>query len=219
MPGDLSGGGGSPGEQGAPLHAPGHWQRRTAALFRWLHLYVSMASFGILFFFAVTGLTLNHADWFSGGKPRLRQVRGEMPAAWVKPPDNAVARLEVAEHLRRAHGVHGTVSEFRLEPDQCTVSFHGPGYSADATVDRASGRYELVESRLGFMAVINDLHKGRDTGSGWSWVIDVSAALLAVVSLTGAVLLLFVKRRRWAGLVTAFAGAALCYGLYLLLVR
>jgi hypothetical protein len=27
---------------------------------RWLHIYLSMASFGILFFFAVTGLTLNH---------------------------------------------------------------------------------------------------------------------------------------------------------------
>lgn len=37
----------------------------------------------------------------------------------------------------------------------------------------------------GFGAVINDLHKGRDSGDTWQWLIDISAVLLAFVSLTG----------------------------------
>ena len=39
----------------------------------------------------------------------------------------------------------------------------------------ASGRYELMETRMGFAAVMNDLHKGRDTGRAWARLIDVSS--------------------------------------------
>ena len=44
---------------------------------------------------------------------------------------------------------------------------------------------------MGFFAVLNDLHKGRDTGSAWARVIDLSAVLMTLVSLTGAVADLF----------------------------
>ena len=180
----------------APAHVAGYWKRKCASLFRWLHIYLSMVSFAVLFFFAVTGLTLNHADWFSGDKPSTTQSKGRVELKWVKVPEAQVAKLEIAEHLRHAHGVKGTVSEFRIEESQCIVAFKGPGYSADATVNRDTGDYELVETRLGFVAVINDLHKGRDSGGRWSLVIDVSAVLMVLVSVTGSVLLLFIRRRR-----------------------
>ena len=35
-----------------------------AAWMRWLHIYLSMLGFTALIFFSVTGITLNHADWF-----------------------------------------------------------------------------------------------------------------------------------------------------------
>ena len=57
--------------------------------------------------------------------------------------------------------------------------------------------YELSETRFGLVAVINDLHKGCDSGSGWSVVIDLSAVLMVLVSLTG--------------LVAAALGALLAY--------
>ncbi len=46
-------------------------------LSRWLHIYLSMVSFGIVFFFAITGLTLNHAEWFAGQQKAL-QVEGSV---------------------------------------------------------------------------------------------------------------------------------------------
>jgi len=36
--------------------------------------------------------------------------------------------------------------------------------------------------------VANDLHKGRDTGKTWSILIDVSAVLMTLISLTGLIL-------------------------------
>ena len=54
-----------------------HLKRRMASLSRWLHIYLSMASFAILLFFAVTGLTLNHGESF-GASPRIAQIKGKV---------------------------------------------------------------------------------------------------------------------------------------------
>ncbi|HUR59998.1 MAG TPA: PepSY-associated TM helix domain-containing protein [Opitutaceae bacterium] len=220
----------APGAQRADMAGPpdleagdalgGHGRRRTAALFRWLHIYVSMASFGILFFFAVTGLTLNHAEWFFSERDATTKTSGALNLAWANPArEQDVAKLEIVEHLRRQHGVKGNVAEFRIDVPECTIVFKGPGYSAEARLDRQTGRYELAETRMGFVAVMNDLHKGRDTGPAWSLVVDLSAVLMVVVSLTGMVLIFFLKRRFVSGLLTAGIGAAVAIALYVSFVR
>ncbi len=77
----------------------------------------------------------------------------------------------------------------------------------------------MTEERRGLFAVVNDLHKGRDTGPIWSAVVDASAALTAMASVTGLLLLFYVKRRRALGLLTALVGAALMAAAFLLGVR
>lgn len=193
---------------------PGYWRRHAAALARWLHIYLSMVSFAILLFFAVTGLTLNHAEWFTTGKDSTRHDQGKLDLRWVKGPDENVAKLEIAEYFRRTHGVTGTISDFLIDEAQCTVSFKGPGYVADAFIDRATGSYELAENRLGLVAMLNDLHKGRDSGHGWSLMIDISAVLMTVVSLSGLVLMWFFRRQRLRGFVVALVGGVACYVIY-----
>lgn len=197
-------------------HVVGYWKRRTASLFRWLHIYLSMASFGILFFFALTGLTLNHAEWFFSDRDTTTRTAGAVQPAWVAGNDPAgVAKLEIVEDLRQRHHVKAALGEFRIEPTECTVVFKGPGYSAEARIDRSTGSYEFNETRFGFVAVINDLHKARDTGRAWSLVVDLSAGLMVVVSVTGMVLIYFVKRRFVSGVVTALIGVALVAAAYL----
>jgi hypothetical protein len=186
------------------------WKRQLMVLSRWLHIYLSMASFAILFFFAVTGLTLNHADWFAK-QQRTIQIRGSMDSKFLA---KDVAKLEVVEHLRNTHGIHGAVKDFRVEDADCSVSFKGPGYAADVFIDRATGRYELTETRMGFFAVLNDLHKGRDSGSVWAALIDGSAVLMTLVSLTGLLLIFFLQKKRLSGLLVLAAGAVLCYLVY-----
>ena len=190
------------------VHVHGYYRRVAAASLRWLHIYVSMFSFAVLLFFAVTGLTLNHPDWFSRGAARTVQLQGTLDRSWV---DGArgkdVGRLEVVEFLRATHGLKGVAEDFRVEESECSVSFKGPGYAADVFVDRETGSYRLTETRQGLIALLNDLHKGRDTGRTWSLVIDVSAVLLGVVSLTGLALLGFVRRRRFYGFVWVAVGA------------
>ncbi len=197
-----------------PRRAVPSWRRRLAFLSRWLHVYLSMASFAVLFFFAVTGLTLNHAEWFSK-QQKTYQYKGSVPPDWVNTSNpKEVAKLEVVEHLRRTHGIKSALTDFRVDASQLSVSFKGPGYTADAFVDRQTGAYDVTESRMGFAAILNDLHKGRDSGAAWSTLIDVSAVLMCLVSLTGIVLFFILKRSRLSGLMAAAAGAVLCCLVY-----
>jgi hypothetical protein len=190
------------------------WTGQLAWLARWLHTYLSMFSFLMLLFFAVTGLTLNHAEWFAS-RSRTVQRQGALNLAWVKNSDaNAVAKPEIIEYFRRVERVKGDLGDFVVDDMQCYLAFKGPGYEASAVIDRATGKYQLTETRGGFVAVLNDLHKGRDTGKKWSVLIDISAALMAFVSLTGLTLIFFLTKRRTSGLTAIAIGALLGYLIY-----
>jgi hypothetical protein len=187
-------------------------KRRVAKYSRWLHIYVSMTSFVIVLFFAVTGWTLNHAALFD--REHTSRAAGTLDTRWTNTGAADVSKLEIVETLRRSHRVSGAVSDFRVDDEQISISFKGPGYAADTQVDRKTGKYDLTETRLGLVAVANDLHKGRDTGAIWKTVIDVSAALLTFISLTGLVLIYFIHKHRLAGIILLVAGAGAAALLY-----
>ena len=191
------------------------WKRKTAHWSRWLHTYLSMVSFTILLFFALTGITLNHQSAFTGAA-RPRRFTGSLDASWMKSPDSK--KDDIVAAFRTRHGVKAALSDFRVDDDQVQVSFKGPGYAADGFIGRATGKYELNESRLGFVAIVNDLHKGRDTGTAWAGIIDISAILMTLVSLTGLVLIFFLHKKLRAGLIALAIGTALCFIVYLVWV-
>jgi hypothetical protein len=190
------------------------WRRRVAKVSRWLHIYGSMGSLAIVLFFAITGVTLNHQDWFANQQVTVER-HGSINRSWLKTagPDG-VDKLQVVEALRSDAGLRGALSDFRIDDVQCEVVFKGPGYEASAIVDRATGRFDVTESRMGFAAVINDLHKGRDTGGVWKALIDISAGLLVFISLTGLILLYFVHKYRLAGIILLGVGALTSYVVY-----
>ncbi len=197
----------------------GRLRRKLRELTRWLHTYLSMLGLAVVLFFSATGITVNHPDWFYGAVESAAEAQGQLNVKWVQGepsspgPDGASAdaddrvdKLAVVECLRATHGIHGALSSFTVSEDECSVTFKGPGYAADAFIDRQTGRYELAEQFHGWVAVFNDLHKGRDAGAAWSLVIDVSAVLMIIAALTGLVLVFFVNRRRAAGVLLGLAG-------------
>jgi hypothetical protein len=203
-----------------------------AKLVRWIHIYLSMFGLAAVLFFSVTGLTLNHPDWLPALGVRSVEAEGKVPLEWLNrgagsgsPESGAerdrsaqVAKLEIVEHLRATHAIHGALSDFRVDDQECVVSFKGPAYAADAFIDLASGSYRVTETYHGMVALLNDLHKGRDSGPVWSAVIDVSAVLMTVISFTGLILLFYLKLRRVSGVVIVVAGAAVVFMLYRLWV-
>jgi hypothetical protein len=183
-----------------------------------LHTYLSMASFSILLFFAITGVTLNHQDKFVG-EPKVARLTGTIDPARLNPTAGAtVDQAPIVDQLRRSHGIKAHLSDFRVNDEQVMVSFKGPGYAADTFIDRKSGTYDLTESRMGVIAIINDLHKGRDSGAAWSQIIDWSAILMILVSLTGLTLIFFLHKRLTLGLWVLGIGTVICAAVYVFLV-
>jgi hypothetical protein len=177
-----------------------------------------MFSFAILFFFAITGLTLNHTEWFSD-QQKSRTEKGIMDTAWFKTSDtNQVRKLEIVEFLRKEHRLKGALSDFIIDESQLTIAFSGPAYSADVFIEKETGAYDISIAQNGFFGMINDLHKGRDSGKAWSLLIDVSAILMILVSLTGLMMMFFLKKKRLAGFIIAIIGFILSYLVYIIWV-
>ena len=191
-------------------------KKEVAKLSRWLHIYLSMVSFAVVLFFSFTGLTLNHPSWFGGDKQVIVKNKGKLNVKWVNTKE--VAKLEIVEFLRKTYQVKGAVSEVRIDDYEVSVSLKGPAYSCDAFINRETGTYEVSEVKMGIMAVMNDLHKGRDSGKGWAWIIDISAVFLILVSLSGLILLCFIKKKRVAGFITGVVGLLICYLIYVIFV-
>jgi hypothetical protein len=157
---------------------------------------------------------LNHADLFAG-KAITTKDTGSLTLTWVNAKDtNLVAKLNIAEYFRNKYHVKGAVSDFRIDDSQISVSYRGPGYESDAYITRETGGYELSQTRGSFIAFMNDLHKGRDTGTAWSLIIDVSAIFLVLISLSGLILLLFIKKKRMSGIILAIVGLFLICLIY-----
>ncbi|GGM08528.1 PepSY-associated TM helix domain-containing protein [Deinococcus aerophilus] len=192
---------------GRPAARPRTLKARSHVWLRWLHTYTSMISLLVVLFFALTGITLNHPDWAFGTTEVRREVTGTLPAGWIT--NGKVDWLTVAEDLRAEQGLKGRAGETRVDGGEASISFLGPGYSADTFIDTATGNYTTTVLAQGGVAVLNDLHRGRDAGGAWKWLIDLSGAVLTLVAVTGIGILLYLKKtRRQALIVMGMAGVA-----------
>lgn len=185
-----------------------------------------MFAFATMLFFSVTGLTLNHPDWFGAGQAVTVDLSSEVPLALLGSPDEdpegtSIPLDALAALVRGTHGLRGQLDrdDSRIDEFECSLSWKAPGYAADAFIDRETGQCTVSVTSHGFVDVINDLHKGRDTGEVWSVVIDATAALLTLVALTGFVLIFWIRRRRMAGLWTSLAGTLVILVAAILLLR
>ena len=140
------------------------------------------------------------------GARRHTRARGTFPFDPLM-DDGTVNYLRASEFAREELGVAGHITTFRTTGTEATISYRNPGYAADLFYDVRTGDYQVTVQQQGWLGVLNDLHKGRDSGSTWSWVIDVSALFLVAIAITGIVMQLFLRKRRTSALVIAGIGA------------
>lgn len=169
-------------------------------LHSWHWVSAAVSLIGLLLF-AVTGVTLNHAAQISA-EPVVREQTGVLPAPLLArlaafpqettdPAPDAVARwADEAFKVRIAGKPTETTAQ------EIYVALPRPGGDGWLTIDRATGDVLYEKTTRGWVAYLNDLHKGRNTGRAWFWFIDVFAAACVVFTLTGLGLLWLHARRR-----------------------
>jgi hypothetical protein len=180
----------------SPAAAPRRaiWLKR---MHEWHWISSAVALLGLLFF-AITGITLNHAESLESGRQDYSSERRDLPAALVETLRQDIATngegeagpsAPLSAWISSAFGVDtiGRIADWRA--DEITFSLPRPGGDAWLKLDLAGRVAEYHETRAGWVAYLNDLHKGRHTGTAWAWFIDLSAAACVIFAVTGFVIL------------------------------
>lgn len=169
---------------------------RTLLQWHWISSAVCLVG---LLLFALTGITLNNARWVPT-TPQVQQRTLVLPArvaASVNPADTANAATAthaplpptVQAWLAQSIGPEVTGREAEWSDEEVYLSMPRPGGDAWLRIDRASGRVEYEHTDRGWVAYLNDLHKGRHTGAAWSWFLDLFGLACVVFSVTGLLIL------------------------------
>jgi hypothetical protein len=159
----------------------GFWLR-TLHSWHWISSAICLVA---MLLFAVTGITLNHS------------------AAIEAKPQTLTRKLDMPASVLRALGTRGegnaplpgTVSGWLNDVLPVSIGAQPAEWSA---YDRATGAVEYERTTRGWIAYLNDLHKGRNAGTAWRWFIDVFALACLVFCITGLFLLQMHARQRRA---------------------
>lgn len=188
--------------------------RRVFQSSRWLHIYLSTALFSLLVFFCFTGVLLNHPDWLSASAQQTR-IEQSLPAA-VNTALNDDSLKPLQEYLSRQYSLPApSTVELDVELGEVTLDYSLPAGYAFVTVWPEEGTFEIEHQSGGLVALLNDLHKGRDSGVMWSWLIDVSASAMLLFAFTGLIILMQQVKYRQAGLWLVLLGTLTPWLLYL----
>lgn len=153
-----------------------------------------------MFLFAITGITLNHASSI-GAEPQVVTREAVLPApllARLATANDAAAPLppSVAQGVRDLVGVETHDLPAEWSADEVYIAVPGPGTDAWVSIDRATGAVMSEQTDRGFVSFVNDLHKGRNTGTAWFWFIDVLSVACVIFTFTGLLLLQLHARHR-----------------------
>ena len=164
-------------------------------LHEWHWVSSAMCLIGLLLF-GVTGFTLNHAGQIEA-KPVVTAHRGTVDApllarleaqtAHIKEAAKGKAALppDLQDWVRKRWAVDTAGKEAEWSDDEIYLSLPRPGGDAWLRLNLADGEIEYERTDRGWLSYFNDLHKGRNTGTAWSWFIDIFAAATLVFSITG----------------------------------
>ena len=145
--------------------------------------------------FAATGITLNHAAQIPA-TPIVTRLQGSLPPgllaelqAVAAGPDAGALPAALATWLDAQWSLHpgGRLAEWSW--DDIYLSLPRPGADGWLSVDLLSGDVEVEVIDRGWIAYLNDLHKGRHAGVVWTWFIDLFAIACLVFCVTGLILL------------------------------
>jgi len=211
----------------APPARPAKKRSRKAFWLKQLHTWHWISSaislIGLLLF-AITGFTLNHAADIEGA-PVTREAKAQLPKALlprIAPDDAPDAKKQFPAEVRawlesnlksRASG------EADWSADEIYLALPRPGGDGWISVDRATGEVTTETTSRGWIAYLNDLHKGRNSGTAWKWFIDIFVLACMVFTLTGLVLLWMHSKHRKSTWPLVAAGLAIPAALAVLFIH
>ncbi len=197
-----------------------NWWVRQLHSWHWISAALSLA---IMLFFAITGITLNHAASIPA-TPAVSERQGELPKSLLKllsapsAPDSPLPS-QVAEGVKAAVGLDPSGKPGEWSDTEVYVALPRPGGDAWVSIDLESGLLTAEVTDRGWISYLNDLHKGRNSGDVWFWFIDLFAVACIIFTLTGLFLLQVHARHRRSTWPIVLAGIVIPAGLAFIFIH
>lgn len=181
---------------------------------RYVHGWLSAFAFLVLVFFSATGLLLNHPDWFEPAKDETTET--------ITLPDSLLKTIkqkenpsdEILAYIRQQHDLVGRYKSSEVMDGEVMIHLESPAGSSDVWVMLDNGEAEITQKPASTVSLLNELHRGKNASVSWSWLIDISAILILLMSIAGYILFLSIKTR----LVTHLTLTAVSIALLILLI-
>ncbi|ACT59863.1 PepSY-associated TM helix domain-containing protein [Hirschia baltica] len=184
-------------KKSARKKASNFWKKQ-ARIWHWISGAICLIG---MLLFAVTGITLNHAadikttpkisnaavtsDEAMMGSVRALPLEGE-----------SVLPKDLVRYLRRELNVNTAGRSAELTDIDIYVGLPRAGGDAWLAIDRETGLVEYESTSRGAISYLNDLHKGRNTGTVWAVFLDVFSIATIFFCLTGLWLLQIHSKKR-----------------------
>lgn len=172
--------------------------KKTLNLARLIHVYVSMALLTLLLFFSVTGITLNHPEWFREHQAQVIEIEKTLKRVNDLAITNDLIVNEqqriITREVEKAFSISLNNKVAELMSGELFYSIKEAGKSTSISVELETGDTFYEQTHYGWWAVLNDLHKGRNTSNFWGWIIDLSSVLFIIFAITGFILAMPQKR-------------------------
>lgn len=167
----------------------------TVRQWHWISSAVCLAG---MLLFALTGITLNHAADIEAS-PQTTTVEAELSEGMLtllNKRDDGPLPLAVRRWLLQEYEIRTPDSGAEWDEAEVYLALPRPGGDAWLSIDRHSGELMYEDTGRGLVSYLNDLHKGRNTSTAWSWFIDLFSVLCIIFSLSGLWLLFRYSQQR-----------------------
>jgi len=183
------------------------------------HAYLSAFAFLALMFFSVTGVLLNHPDWFAQPRPAAQDFELILPRAEI---DAAMASADPAAALAAAAqaqaDLKGVYDSGEVIDREAMIRLNGATGMTDLVIDLESGRAEATIQSADAVTILHELHRGTNAGEAWRLLIDITGFLVLGLSIIGYVLFFSLRFRLRTSLLLTFASLAAMGAVFYFLV-
>ena len=174
------------------------FSRFTLGTLRQWHWVSSAVCLVGMILFAFTGITLNHAADIPAD-PERTTVEEELSPGMlsaVQSRSEGPLPMAVRRWLNDQHGISTPDVDAEWDEYEVYLGMPKPGGDAWLSIDLETGSFIYEDTDRGVISYLNDVHKGRNTNTAWSWFIDIFSVLCLVFSLSGLWLLARYARQR-----------------------
>lgn len=154
----------------------------------WISSAIGLAG---LFFFAVTGLTLNHSGQLES-PAEVRTSELQLPPLLLQQlqaADESALPDDVQYWLSQNLDLDLSISPLELSAEYALEAAISPRTHTSIQIDRETGRVISETTTQGWITFFNNLHTNRHDSLAWSWFIDFFAVSCIVFSASGLLLL------------------------------